>query len=106
MLLRLTAVPPKAWVHCAGPQVVTIPTPTSALPSLAFLKTYAIAFSQPLLAGNSPATVKPLAKKLGVHQSFVAKCESGERRVDLVELQEILSHLGISTNEFFMNFKG
>lgn len=27
-----------------------------------------------------------VAKRLGKHQSFVSKCESGERRVDVVEL--------------------
>ena len=29
-----------------------------------------------------------VAKSLGKHQSYVAKCESGERRVDIVELVE------------------
>lgn len=29
-----------------------------------------------------------VASSLGKHQSYVAKCESGERRVDVVELSE------------------
>jgi len=29
-----------------------------------------------------------VARKLGRQQSFVSKCESGERRVDVVELAE------------------
>jgi transcriptional regulator with XRE-family HTH domain len=36
-----------------------------------------------------------LAKKLGRPQSFVAKYEGGERRVDLVELFEIAAALDV-----------
>jgi transcriptional regulator with XRE-family HTH domain len=31
-------------------------------------------------------TQQEVAKRLGKHQSYVSKCESGERRVDVVEL--------------------
>lgn len=34
-----------------------------------------------------------LAKRLGRHQSYVAKYEGGERRIDVVELVEIASIL-------------
>jgi transcriptional regulator with XRE-family HTH domain len=46
-----------------------------------------------------------LAKKLGVPQSFVSKVESGERRVDLVELQAICEALGISLGKFVRKFE-
>lgn len=38
-------------------------------------------------------TQQQLAKKIGRPQSFVAKCENGERRIDLVEFPEIASLL-------------
>ena len=37
-----------------------------------------------------------LARRLGRPQSFVSKYESGERRVDLVELRAICGELGVS----------
>lgn len=41
-----------------------------------------------------------LATKLQVPQSFVSKLESGERRVDIVELRNILKHLNSNIIEF------
>ena len=41
-----------------------------------------------------------LARKLGEPQSFVSKCESGERRLDLLELREVCRALGISLSDF------
>lgn len=35
-----------------------------------------------------PLTQKQAAKALGQHQSFLSKCESGERRVDAIELMK------------------
>ena len=46
-----------------------------------------------------------LAKKLAVPQSFVSKIESGERRVDLVELQAVCKALGISLSKFVRKFE-
>lgn len=40
-------------------------------------------------------TQAQLAKKLGKPQSFVAKYELGERRLDVVELMTIAEHLDI-----------
>ena len=37
-----------------------------------------------------------LAKRLHEPQSFVSKCESGERRLDLIELRCICKALGVS----------
>jgi transcriptional regulator with XRE-family HTH domain len=41
-----------------------------------------------------------LAERLGQSQSFVSKYESGERRLDILELRQICSVVGISMEEF------
>ena len=41
-----------------------------------------------------------LAKSLGRPQSFVSKYESGERRLDLLELEEVCRRLGVSLIRF------
>lgn len=41
-----------------------------------------------------------LAKKLGKPQQFVSRYESGERRIDVVELRVICRALGMSLAEF------
>jgi transcriptional regulator with XRE-family HTH domain len=41
-----------------------------------------------------------LADKLGRPQSFVSKYESGERRLDILELRQICKTVGISLVEF------
>lgn len=47
-------------------------------------------------AGLSQAA---LAAKLGKPQSYVSKCEQGERRVDVVELLEIADALGADSTK-------
>jgi transcriptional regulator with XRE-family HTH domain len=47
-----------------------------------------------------------LARKLGEPQSFVSKYESGERRLDLLELREICAALGLSLTEFVRRLEG
>lgn len=42
-----------------------------------------------------------LAKKLGQPQPFVSRYESGERRLDILELRQICRALGITPQEFF-----
>ncbi|BAN51101.1 helix-turn-helix domain-containing protein [Metapseudomonas resinovorans] len=45
-----------------------------------------------------------LAERLGNTQTFVSKCERGERRVDAVELVEFAEALGISPLELMGEF--
>jgi len=40
-------------------------------------------------------TQQSLAKRLGKHQSFIAKYESGERRIDVIEFLTISRAIGI-----------
>ena len=46
-----------------------------------------------------------LAHKLVVPQSFISKIESGERRIDLIELREICKALGSNLEEFVKEFE-
>ena len=46
-----------------------------------------------------------VARKLGVQQSYVAKYESGERRLDLLELREVCEAVGVSIVEFVKRFE-
>jgi len=47
-----------------------------------------------------------LAQKLGEPQSFVSKYESGERRLDVLELRQICKILGVSLAEFVRRLEG
>ena len=42
-----------------------------------------------------------LAKALGEYQSFVARMESGQRRVDVVEYENLAQILEFEVHEFF-----
>ncbi|MCC7085618.1 MAG: helix-turn-helix transcriptional regulator [Pirellulales bacterium] len=42
-----------------------------------------------------------LAKRLGQPQPFVSKYESGERRLDILELRALCKAVGITPQEFF-----
>ena len=50
-------------------------------------------------------TQEALAKRLKQTQSFVSKCERGERRLDVVELRAFCRALGLSFVDFVRNFE-
>ncbi len=45
-------------------------------------------------------TQEELARRLGETQSFISKCERGERRIDVVELRVFCKAMGISFTAF------
>jgi len=50
-------------------------------------------------------TQAEMAKKLNQPQSFVSKYESGERRLDILELRQICQACGISLVQFARNLE-
>lgn len=54
---------------------------------------------------RSGLTQQEVAGRLKSTQTFVSKCERGERRLDVVELRVWCSALGITLNEFLVEFE-
>ncbi len=50
-------------------------------------------------------TQAQLAESLGKPQSFIAKVESGERRLDVVEFVYLARMIGVNTNEVLNSIK-
>lgn len=50
-------------------------------------------------------TQQELAKKLRRHQSFVAKYERGERRLEVIEFVQICRELGVSPETIITNLR-
>ena len=46
-----------------------------------------------------------LASRLGHHQSFVSKYESGERRLGVLEVREVCTALGMTLGEFIVRLE-
>jgi len=47
-------------------------------------------------------TQKEVAAKFGTHPPFVSKCESGERRIDVIELADFCRIYGISLHTLLL----
>ncbi len=47
-----------------------------------------------------------LARKLGEPQSFVSRYESGDRRLDVLELRHLCGVLGVSLADFIERLEG
>lgn len=46
-----------------------------------------------------------LANRLNVPQSFISKMESGERRIDVVELMQIVESMGVKLSDFINEYQ-
>ncbi len=46
-----------------------------------------------------------LAERLGQTQSFISKCERGERRLDIVEVRAFCNALGVPFTKFIASFE-
>lgn len=46
-----------------------------------------------------------VADRLGLPQSFVSKYETGERRLDLLELEQICEVCGVSLGDFVSSYQ-
>lgn len=49
---------------------------------------------------NAGLTQEEVATLLGKHQSFVSKIESGERKIDFIELEDLCQIYKVSIDEF------
>lgn len=58
-----------------------------------------------LVRNETETSQEELAERLNKPQSFVSKCETGERRVDLIELRDICNALNISLQDFIARFE-
>ena len=50
-------------------------------------------------------TQEQLAERLGESQSFVSKCERGERRIDIVELRAFCHAMDTTLEKFIRTFE-
>ncbi len=50
-------------------------------------------------------TQKQVAERIQQTQSFVSKCERGERRIDVIELLAFCDAIGISIEDFIHQLK-
>lgn len=50
-------------------------------------------------------TQEQVAERLDLTQTFISKCERGERRLDIIELRDFCEAIGVSLEEFVAEFE-
>lgn len=54
---------------------------------------------------RSGLTQEDVANRLGKTQSFISKCERGERRLDIVDVRDFCKAIGLTLPEFVGEFE-
>lgn len=69
-----------------------------------FTKKYAVLL-QVLREAREQAglTQTDVARRFGAHASFVSKCESGERRIDVLELVQFCKIYGVTVSDLLQS---
>ena len=70
------------------------------MPKSLFSKNYEIFLEHFRNARLHAGTQEEIAKRIGQTQTFVSKCERGERRIDVIELRAFCAAFGISLKNF------
>jgi transcriptional regulator with XRE-family HTH domain len=58
-----------------------------------------------VLRASAELSQAEVAVRLGKPQSFVSKYESAERRIDLVDLEEIVAAIGVSLEDAIAQYR-
>lgn len=75
---------------------------TKSLHTAAYRKLTALLLEARHKAG---LTQQEVADRLGTHQSYVAKVEKGERRIDVVEFVQLVKAIGTSSTALIRKIK-
>ena len=70
------------------------------MPKSIFSATYQMFLEEFRAAREKAGTQEEIAKRLGQTQTFVSKCERGERRVDIAEMFAFCDVFGLDAAEF------
>ena len=70
------------------------------MPKSIYTATYKVFLEQFRAARKQAGTQQEIARHLGQTQTFVSKCERGERRVDIAEMFAFCDVFGLDAAEF------
>jgi len=80
--------------------VCTVALMRKPMPKSIFSATYKMFLEEFRAAREKAGTQEEIAKRLGQTQTFVSKCERGERRIDIAELISFCDVFGLDAAQF------